>query len=429
MVKHKKRTHAKKKQEESHSKNETKGSKLTWLWVGLLIVILAVAALAMTGTFSNEPTSAVVAPSADAVKVDFYVMSQCPYGTQVEDAIAPVLEKLGNDIDFNLEYIANVNADGTFSSLHGQPEVDGNIAQLCAIKHNPDKYMDMIECQNKDARAIPGNWETCAQDNGLDIANIKSCYEGEEGKELLKESIAKSEAVGASGSPTIYINDEKYAGGRGENDFMRAICNAYEDDRPNACSEIPEPITVNTIIINDKRCESCSTEQIISSLKSIYPGLEIVEYDYSEAEGKKMYDELDLKLLPALLFDDTIKKAENYAQVEKYLDPKGALTALRIGAQFDPSAEICDNEIDDTGNGQVDCADSTCANSMECREEKKDHLQVFIMSDCPYGRKAIVALDEVVDNVPDMEYEVHYIASESGNGFSSLHGRMKELMR
>ena len=31
-----------------------------------------------------------------------------------------------------------------------------------------------------------------------------------------------------------------------------------------------------------------------------------------------------------------------------------------------PSVEICDNKVDDTGNGLVDCADPTCANSPAC---------------------------------------------------------------
>ena len=432
MVKHKKKQiHSKHSKKTPKKPAKTPAKSQTWLWVVVVAVVIALAAFALSGVFSpddssntdlNDKTSPTeLSPSEGAAKLDIYVMSQCPYGTQVENAIKPVLEKLGNNLDFNVNYIVNENA-GTFQSLHGEKEVQGDIVQLCAAKYNPNKYTDMIVCQNKNAGAIPDNWEECA--TGLDVEKIKTCYEGDEGKKLLSESIKKSNAVNAQGSPTIYINNEKYQGGRGENDFLRAVCNAYDGTKPAACADIPEPAKVNTILINDKRCAECDATKLIASLKSIFPGLDVVEYDYSDEEGKKIFTDSNLKLLPAILFDDSVKKAENYASVEKYLDAAGSLYSLKIGAKFDPTAEICDNGIDDTGNGDVDCDDSTCKDKMECREEKGDNLQVFVMSACPYGKKAIVALNEVSDNFGDnMDFEVHYIANENGDGFSSLHGQ------
>lgn len=398
------------------------------LLVGIIVIIGVILAVTffvkgfkaggITGAANNKEV-----PVTGELAVDFYVMSQCPYGTQVEDAIKPVLEKLGDNVDFNLEYIANENGDGTFSSLHGQPEVEGDIVQLCAAKHNPDRYMDMVVCQNKNAGAIPGNWEQCATENSLDVGNIKACFEGEEGKNLLAESIQKAQAVRATVSPTIYINDVQYSGGRQTNDFLRAVCNELEI-KPEPCSEIPEPKTVNVIALNDKRCEDCDLSLLIGQLKSIFPGLKAKEIDYSSAEGKKLYEELGLKLLPAILFDESVTEGEGYANVRGYLNKAGDYYSLNIGARFDPTAEICDNNADDNGDGKIDCEDDTCKAKIECREEKKNNLQVFIMSDCPYGRKAVEALKEVVDNFGDrIDYEVHYIASEQGEAFRSLHGQ------
>jgi ABC-type glycerol-3-phosphate transport system substrate-binding protein len=72
----------------------------------------------------------------DAVKVEFFVMSQCPFGVQVVDNVKEAVDKLGPDIDFQLNYIGNSAPEG-FSSLHGQDEVTGDIVQLCAMKHAP----------------------------------------------------------------------------------------------------------------------------------------------------------------------------------------------------------------------------------------------------------------------------------------------------
>ena len=42
---------------------------------------------------------------SEKAKVEFYVMSMCPFGVKVEDAIAPVLAKIGGDVDFSTQLI------------------------------------------------------------------------------------------------------------------------------------------------------------------------------------------------------------------------------------------------------------------------------------------------------------------------------------
>jgi len=183
---------------------------------------------------------------------------------------------------------------------------------------------------------------------------------------------------------------------------------------------------VNMIVLNDARCPTCVAFQMSLSaqLRTLFPDVEVTIMDYSKPDGKALYDSTGVGVLPAVLFDDTVKSAENYAQVQPYLEAKGKYLSLRIGASFDPTAEICDNSIDDTGDGKVDCADDDCVSQLVCREEKKNDVQVFIMSDCPYGRQAIVALKSVVDNFgSNLTFAVHYIAGESGGKFSSLHGQ------
>ncbi len=398
-------------------------SKTNWKKIGIYAgIIIAIILLFYTYRSFTSPTGNVIGVD-EKVKVDFYVMSQCPYGLQVEDAVAPVLAKMGDSIDFNLNFIANEQGD-TFRSLHGEPEWKGNIVQLCAAKYDPDKYMDMVVCMNKNVGAIPGNWEECASENSLDVSSIKSCYEGEEGKELLRENIKLAQEVGATGSPTIYVNDQKYQGGRTENDFMRSFCNFFETARPETCSEIPEPVKVNLVVLNDERCAECDVSRLVVQLKSIFPGLDVEYVDYMDEEGKQLFQDTQVNLLPAILFDETVEEGEGYTNVQNYLVETGDYKSLKIGAQFDPTKEICDNGIDDTGNGLIDCADPQCEGDFGCRKEIKEHLQVFIMSDCPYGIKAIEALKPVVDNFgDDINYEVHYIANEDGDGFRSLHGQ------
>ena len=348
--------------------------------------------------------------SDEIVKLDFYVMSQCPYGTQVEDAIAPVLEKIGDNVDFNLEFIATENPDGSFSALHGQPEVLGNIVQLCAIEHEPESYMDMIVCMNKDARSIPNNWEACAEENDLSVELIKECYEGEEGKQLLSESSARSREIGASGSPTIYLNDKQYSGGRTEVDFFRALCNEFED-APSACSDIPKPKEVNAIILNDERCETCDTSRLVTQLEGIFPGLEVEYLDYSDKAGKELYDKLGLEALPAILFDESVEEGEGYTSVQRYLQPKEDYQMLAIGSSFNPEMEICDNEIDDNGNGLVDCEDPECDGEFVCMVKMEvPQVELFVMSHCPYGTQAEKGILPVVELLGEkIDFELKFV--------------------
>ncbi|MCX6710302.1 MAG: hypothetical protein NTV63_05135 [Candidatus Woesearchaeota archaeon] len=178
------------------------------------------------------------------------------------------------------------------------------------------------------------------------------------------------------------------------------------------------------IIINDKRCDTCAIAQIETQLKSMFPSMKVTTLDYSDKEGRALYDSLKITALPAILFDKSVEKEASYTQIQNYLDAKGDYMSLRIGSSFDPTKEICDNKIDDNGDGKIDCLDPECTASFECREEKKANLMLFVMSDCPYGKKAIEALKEVYTTFnKSFAYEVHYIASESSTGFTSLHGQ------
>jgi len=188
-------------------------------------------------------------------------------------------------------------------------------------------------------------------------------------------------------------------------------------------------------LINDSRCvtENCNStfvEGIKSSLKQLFPTVEFIEYDYSSDLGGQFYEKYELTVLPALLFTKKIEAEGNYSRIQNYLTAKNDLFDLKLGATFNPvtglhSMEFCDNQIDDDGNNLIDCTDPTCANSLICREEVPNKLDLFVMSKCPYGTKALDAMKEVLENFGDsIDFNVHYIASENTDGtFNSLHGQ------
>jgi hypothetical protein len=355
-------------------------------------------------------------PEANAggakVKLTFHVMSQCPFGTQVMNGISPVLKKIGPFVDFRLEYIGQIQGDA-LTSMHGDAEVQGNIIEMCAQKHLAEnyKYFGILDCMNKNMRAIPGNWEGCAKEAGL------------------KASFEASQKAGARGSPTMFLNDQPYRGGRGEADYMRAICNELpEGSKPKACSDIPPPVEFEAIILEDKRCtdRNCDTGRLQSSFQSMFPGMKIRKLDWAEDEAKKLYEEEGITYLPVILFGNDVEKGDGYQRLQRFLKPSksGNWKVFAGRAQHDPKAEICDNKVDDTGNGKVDCDDETCANNLLCRAEVKGQLEVFVMSECPFGLKALNAMEEVLAAFgKDIKFTVHFIGDERDGKATAMHGQ------
>ena len=399
-------------------------------------------------TKSAEPAKA----SGKAVDAHIYVMSQCPYGVQAEDGLIPAVKALGPNVNLKIDFIVSENADGTFRSLHGDNEVKGDIAQLCAAKYEPVRYLDMIMCMNKAASAIPGNWEACAKEAGItNTDKIKACYEGSEGTTLLSESAKASESVNAQGSPTIYLGGNLYQSGRETADFMRALCSGLTG--VSACSEIPkcsadydcteqadkigvcnnpgkkdasctylDDAELNAVVISDKRCPEC--EQVVTQLKPIlqqnfFKGIKYKDVDYSE-NGKSLMEKLNITLLPTMIFDSTIEETYYWknsdARFKSAFQKAGNyyyIIPQAMGASYDPYCDAGEN-----------CADSRCKESMACRTEEKKNLKVFVMSECPFGIQGENAMKEVLENFKgNMDFEIHFIASETSPGvFQSLHG-------
>lgn len=396
----------------------------------VLLVVLAVMAIGIIGCTPQGGGTVKKVVDKPAV-FEMFIMSQCPYGVQVVNAIAPVVEKLGPNMDLKIHYIGNKAADGNLTSMHGENEVKGNIAQLCAMKYAPNQYLKMMLCQNKNYREVATNWESCAKETGINVSRMKGCIEGNEGKDLLAKSFDEANKRGARGSPTMFLNGNPYNGGRKPNDFLRAICETYQGRKPDACNNIPVPPKVDAIFFSDKRCPDCNIDRLQGRIKSDVQGLVVKSVDYMTDEGKALYKEItglnpDTKMLPVILFTKSLDSdAEGKEALSRWLRPVGdKYYALAVGGSFDPTAEICDNKIDDDNNGKVDCDDDFCKGKLVCRTETPKTLDVYVMSQCPYGAKAIIAMKEVLDNFKnDIKFNIHFIGDEQGGKLSSMHGQ------
>lgn len=162
--------------------------------------------------------------------VELFVMSHCPFGNKAEEAMMEVIEALP-DIDVEIYFIADYE-NGKFSSMHGEEEVNENLRQVCIIHHYPEKIWDYLACITKNYTKSAEIWKNCAESAGIDVNLIENCWEGEEGKELLRENIERAKTLGFSASPTFLINGKYIISGlRSAEELKQVICSVNKNLR------------------------------------------------------------------------------------------------------------------------------------------------------------------------------------------------------
>ncbi len=194
------------------------------------------------------PTTTVTPPSTPVKSavpvVDLYVMSFCPYGVQAENSMKPVVDLLGSRANVTIRYIASVNGNtiNNVSSLHGLNEAKEDARQLCIMQKYPGQYWSYLMQINSQCYPLASNgtaldacWKQVATGLGIDVVQIESCAYGSEGLALLRTSEEKVDQYGVTGSPTLFINGQKYSGSRTPEAFKTAICNAFQT-MPAECS-------------------------------------------------------------------------------------------------------------------------------------------------------------------------------------------------
>jgi glutaredoxin len=176
--------------------------------------------------------------------VDLYVMSFCPYGVQAENSMQPVVDLLGAKADFNVLYIASVQGSNidSVSSLHGLNEAKEDARQLCIMQNYSAQFWSYLTQVNNqcypvasNATALDACWKSVATGLGMDVSAIEACAYGPDGIALLRGDEAKVNQYGVTGSPTLFINGQKYTGTRTPEAFKTAICDAFQT-MPAECS-------------------------------------------------------------------------------------------------------------------------------------------------------------------------------------------------
>jgi hypothetical protein len=263
-------------------------------------------------TASSEPVVIPAQPThpapSERVELVIHIMSKCPYGNMVLQNVVPLARRLGDRFELRVEYIGSGD-DGELSSMHGPDEVLGDMLQLCVRRSSSyNAWLGFLECQSGEWRQIPEGWLTCAAEQQLDAEEVGRCVGSAEGQGLLRASFRESELAGAVGSPTMFLNDDTYGGGRSEIALSRAICGAYSGSPPALCNDLPPPLEVPVTILTDTRCQrpECDIEPEIAKLRVAVPGAVLTRLDFGDPRGRDLFQATGLKMLPAIVVGSEI---------------------------------------------------------------------------------------------------------------------------
>lgn len=179
-------------------------------------------------------------PKNDKPVVELFVMSHCPYGTQIEKGILPVVQALGNKIDFEVKFCDY--------AMHGQKELTEELRQVCIKQVASDSYLNYLNCFLK-----AGDGEGCVKETKIDSAKLNSCVSNIDNKyNVTKYSTdhskwvsgqyppfdvykADNEKYGVQGSPTLIINGVESQSGRDSASLLKTVCSAFTN-APSECS-------------------------------------------------------------------------------------------------------------------------------------------------------------------------------------------------
>ncbi|MBU2577057.1 MAG: hypothetical protein KKF50_05020 [Nanoarchaeota archaeon] len=206
----------------------------------------AVAQEAPSNTQTPTPTNI---PKTDKPKVELFVMSHCPYGTQAEKGMLPVVGVLGDTIDFNIKFV--------YYAMHPTyGEVEEQLDQYCIQEEQNDKFIDYLTCWlGKTGSEADG--AACLDEAGIDKAKLTTCTAAANQEfnvlanledksswlsgQFPKFDIHKSEneAYGIGGSPTLVINGVQAQAGRDSASYLGAICSAFNEAPEECNTELP----------------------------------------------------------------------------------------------------------------------------------------------------------------------------------------------
>lgn len=163
---------------------------------------------------------------ADAPKVTGYVVSNCPFGLQMQRVMAKAIaEQPALASVFDVKYIGSVE-NGKITSMHGDAEAQENLRQICIREEQKTLYWPYVSCYMK----ATGQTDACLASTGVNTANVNACMaDAKRGNTYAQKDFDIANKLNISSSPTLLVNDSQIVsefdfGGRTADALKQVSC-------------------------------------------------------------------------------------------------------------------------------------------------------------------------------------------------------------
>ena len=184
----------------------------------------------------NENQTPASVAKADVPALDAYVVARCPFGIQMQRAMADAVKNIPSLAQYiKVRYIGAVSGN-TITAMHGEAEAKENLRQICIREEQPTKYWAYVGCQMKTA----GTEVSCEKSTGVDSAKLSACISNpNKGVAYAKVDFDLSAKYNVQGSPTLILNgaqiSESSYGGRSSDGVKSMLCAGF-NTQPGFCS-------------------------------------------------------------------------------------------------------------------------------------------------------------------------------------------------
>ena len=206
-----------------------------------MVKTIADATGADSGSEEGQEATPTNVKKTDKPEVELFVMTHCPYGTQMEKGILPAIAALGKKVDFEIKF--------NDYAMHGEKELDESLKQYCIQEEQESKYAEYLTCFLKSS-----NTASCLASTKIDTKKMDSCVAKTDKEYKVKENFKNNTdfkgpypsfnvykednaKYSVGGSPTLVINGTEVSAARDSASLLKTICSAF-NEAPEECNTV-----------------------------------------------------------------------------------------------------------------------------------------------------------------------------------------------
>ena len=135
-----------------------------------------------------------------------------------------------------VRYIGEV-VDGQITAMHGDPEAQENLRQICIREEQGDKYWPYVACHIKDASV-----DSCLGSVGVNQNKLNTCMKDSSlGLSYAQKDFDLNQKYSITGSPTLILNGKEVSefdfGGR-SSEVIKTMVACSSKTKPDFASKI-----------------------------------------------------------------------------------------------------------------------------------------------------------------------------------------------